>query len=80
MGGQARLLFAAAGRARPDQPCPGVQAGLDRRPPHSDAGDGGRRSRAAARYSSVASRHGAGPLALTESKRPTQLPEEPKVV
>ena len=77
MGRRARLLFAAAGRARPDQPGPWAQTGLDREPPHSDAGDGGSRSRAAARYSSVASLHGAEALALTESKRPTQFPEEP---
>ncbi|MEE8493044.1 MAG: hypothetical protein V3S25_03285 [Nitrospirales bacterium] len=62
MGRRARLLFAAGGRARPDQPCPWAQTGLDREPPHSDAGDGGSRSRAAARYSSVASRHGADAL------------------
>ncbi len=37
MGRRARLLFAAVGRARPDQPCPWAQAGLDRKPPHSDA-------------------------------------------
>ncbi len=75
-GRGARLLFAAAGRARPDQPGPWPQAGLDREPPHSDAGDGGSRSRAAARYSSVASRHGAGALAPTESTRSTHFPEE----
>ncbi len=80
MGRQARLLFVAAGRARPDQLCPWAQTGLDREPPHSDAGDGGSRSRAAARYSSVASLHGAGALALTESKRATQFPEEPKMI
>ncbi len=77
MGRRARLLFAAAGRARPGQPCPWAQTGLDREPPHSDAGDGGSRSRAAARYSSVASRHGAEALALTEGKRLTQFPQEP---
>ncbi len=76
MGRQARLLFAAAGRARPDQPGPWAQTGLDREPPHSDAGDGGSRSRAAARYSSVASLHGAGALAPTESTRSTHFPEE----
>ena len=78
MGRRARLLFAAAGRARPDQRRPWAQTGLDRKPPHSNAGDGGSRSRTAARYSSVASRHGAEALALTESKRRIQFPEEPK--
>ncbi len=85
-GRRARLLFAAADRARPDQPCPWAQTKLDREPPHSDAGDGGSRSRAAARYSSVASLmthctwksngYPAEALALTESTRPTQFPEE----
>ncbi len=78
LGRRARLLFEAAGRARPDHPRPWAQTGLDRKPPHSDARDGGSRSRAAARYSSVASLHGAEALALTESKRPIQFPEEPK--
>ncbi len=76
MGRRARLLFAAAGRARPDQPRPWAQTGLDRRPPQSDAGGGGSRSRTAARYSSVASLPGAVPLVLAESKRPTLFPDE----
>ncbi len=37
MGRRARLLFAAAGRARPDQRRPWAQTGLDRKPPHSNA-------------------------------------------
>src|SRR5947208_4600585 len=61
--GGAPLMCAAAARARPDRFGLSEQAGADRRTP---AG-GGSRSRAAARYSSAASLHGAECLALTDS-------------
>ncbi len=76
MGRRARLLFAAAGRARPTSPARGLRQGWIGGPRIPMRGMGGSRSRTAARYSSVASLPGAVPLVLAESKRPTLFPDE----